>query len=225
MENEQIDRKSLSLKDLLMTIPRENIEKEIKNHVDPELMDEVSVEAVTDSVLKSLAAPEGVFVNKIIEFDSIYSLLREEIPADEEDGQGKKFDLNTLKGDEDSKIVNEQVRKIFEDLNGKEPEQNFSGNILGSAFLKKSTIDPLQKIIFIENYNDLPIDVRQNMHWLAERGVKLIIASAAGERRPFDNFSDRGNDYIESDCLKNGLGNVPQLRISEKRVVETEKVA
>ncbi|MEI7792392.1 MAG: hypothetical protein WCI57_02825 [Candidatus Berkelbacteria bacterium] len=224
MENEQIDRKAMTLKDLLMTISRENIETEIKNHITPELLNQVSVEAVADSIVKTLSAPEGVFVNKTVEFDSIHSLLKEQIPADEDD-EAPKFELNTLKGDEDSKIVNEQARKIFQDLVGEETEHNFSGNILGEAFVKKSTFDPLQKLIFVENYNNLPIDVRQTLHWLAERGVKLVIASDVDEKRPFDNFSVNGNDYIESDCLKNGLENVPQLRISEKRIKESEKVA
>lgn len=225
MENEQIDRKATTLKDLLMTISREDIEKQIENNIPPEILGQVSVEATADSIAKVFASLDGVFVNKAVEFASIYSLLEEQIPVDEEDGKTKKFGLNTLSGNTDLKIINEQICKIFQDLNGVEPEQNFSANILSSAFIRASALKPLQKVLFIENYNDLPFDVRQNMRWLPERGIKLIIASENNESRPFDMFATYGNGYQESDCLKNGLEKVPQLRISEKPIKKEEKVA
>ena len=225
MENEQVDRKTMTLKDLLMTIPREDIEKQIENNISPELLGQASVEVIADSIEKVLASPDGVFVNKAVEFASIYSLLEEQIPADEEDGEIKKFGLNMLSGDKDLKIINEQVCKIFQDLNNAVPDQNFSANILSSAFIRAYALQPLQKILFIENYKDLPFDVRQNLRWLPERGIKLIISSENNEIRPFDMFATYGNGYQESDCLKNGLEKVPQLRISEKQEKKEEKVA
>jgi hypothetical protein len=228
MENEVVDRRTMTLKDLLMMIPREDIESEIKNNITPENENKVSVEAVADSILETLSVPEGLFVNKNVEFDSIYSLLEDKIPLKDEEGQeSKKFGLNSLRGDKDPKNIYQQVCKIFQDLIGDVPEQNFSANILSSAFARKSALDALQRVIFIENYEDLSYDLRQTLHMLSERGVKLVIASEVGETRPFDAFAtaiyDKG--YKESAGLKNNLCNAPQLRISEKPAKKEERVA
>lgn len=222
MDNEQISRNEMSKDDLLSTITKDQLVTEAEKFLLQSTDTDRSANEVADEAMEAISAKgKGMIVDKAV-FEVIRAVLFSLIPKDAEDDFGQ-FALNILDGqpnvfheDEPEDVIRDQILEIYHSLVGGEPDQNFPGNILAKAFLNKSKMDPLQKILFVINYGDLAIDIREKLHWLIKDGISVYVAFDKGEEMPTDAYMKLSEDFVISPTLKKAKKPAPNLILRDR---------
>jgi hypothetical protein len=217
MDNEKASRKEMSKDDLLSMITKDQLVTEAEKFLLQSEAPERSAEEVANEAMEAIRAKgSGMIVDKAV-FEVIRAVLTSLIPKDTENDSGQ-FTLNILDGqpnvlheNETKDVIRDQIVEIYHSLVGGEPDQNFSSNILAKAFLDKSKIDPLQKILFVKNYGELAIDIREKLHWLIKDGISVYVAFEKGEEMPTDAYMKLSEDFITSPSLKKAKKPAPNL--------------
>jgi len=192
-----------SLRDQLMNIPQIRIEEVVSELLGTEEQDPELVEAITESIKEVLSSQNAVFVDAEIEFDAIKKIIEAEIPTSQVVIDGSEittpdFSSNTLDG-LDSK---ESVREIHHSILGIENDDQLAATTLREAYFNNSEHHPLQEVLFVKDYSELSIDLREMLHWLIKKGIKVIVAKKRGEEIPGDYGMILSKDFIGSPYLR-----------------------
>ncbi len=197
----------MSLKDMLMTVTEEQVEEVLLKVLDQKNTNDDVVDRIINSILDSLSiSNKGVLIDKV-EFETIRSILESKIPKNEEMEVGtgiepfksNQFSLNLLDGD--PKALRETIKTIHHSLVGDDPDNFFASNSLREAFSRAETPHQLQQVLFIKNYNDLALDVREQINMLIKKGIKVYILRSDTEQLPSNGFVNLSQNLQESQFL------------------------
>lgn len=209
-----------SLRDQLMKIPQTRIEEVASELLGTEEQNPELVEAITESIKEVLSSQNAVFVDAEIEFDAIKRIIEAEIPTSQVVIDGSEiatpdFSSNTLDG-LDSK---ESAREIHHSILGIENDDQLAATTLREAYFNNSEHHPLQEVLFVKNYSELSIDLREMLHWLIKKGIKVIVAKKRGGEIPEDYGMILSTDFINSSYLRSVEKKPSRLRLSDRKKV------
>jgi hypothetical protein len=192
-----------SLRDQLMNIPQTRIEEVVSELLGTEEQDLELAEVVVESIKEVLGSQSAVFVDADTEFEAIKKIIEAEIPTSQVVIDGSEittpdFSSNTLDGS-DSK---ESVREIHHSILGKEDNDQLAATTLREAYFNNAEHHLLQEVLFVKDYSELSIDLREMLHWLIKKGIKVIVAKKRGEEIPGDYGMILSKDFVRSPYLR-----------------------
>lgn len=210
----------MSLRDQLMNIPHMNIEASVAKLLNNEGGDLSLVEEFSKSIKEALGSANAVFVDAEVEFAAIKDLIESEIPTSNISIDGSEiatpnFALNTLNGEN----AKESAREIHRSVLGEENDDQLAATTLREAFFNDVDHHQLQEILFVKDYSKLSIDLREMIHWLIRKGIKVIVAKRRGEEIPDDYGINLSGDFIDSMYLLTIEKKPARLRLSDKKMV------
>ena len=213
MINEMHESEPTTLKDMLMSIPYDTIESFVKHQ---DLSDPAEIEKISLSIKDVINNPNACLVDSKYEFESIKGIIESYIPEIHEiDSTTPEFKTNMLIGNPDWDKTKASAREIFANNTNNSSDDQLAASILRDSYFNTVPRHFLKDVLFVKNYNKLSIDLRETIHWLIEKGVKVIIARENDEQLPTNAATNLSKDFVQSTYLKSIANITPNLHFAD----------